>query len=195
MDTTDSQSQRLANSLRQREYYEANKEYYKNKCSNWRKENPEEYKQQVKKEAAKLKARRRDDDEYREAINEKTRAHYHKIKHERRERFMLQASRRRAKELGLDFNLEESDIVIPELCPILGFPLMSNEGAPQYNSPSLDRIDARQGYVKGNVWVISRRANAMKHDASLEELIKFADWVNSNKEMLTEAHSAKKEIN
>ena len=39
------------------------------------------------------------------------------------------------------------------------------------NSPSLDRIDSSKGYTPDNVWVISRRANIIKHDATLEELL------------------------
>lgn len=43
----------------------------------------------------------------------------------------------------------------------------------QASSPSLDRIDNRMGYVPGNVWVISWKANRMKSDASMEELRVF----------------------
>ena len=38
------------------------------------------------------------------------------------------------------------------------------------NSPSLDRIRLELGYVKGNVRVISGRANLLKNDATIEEL-------------------------
>jgi len=34
----------------------------------------------------------------------------------------------------------------------------------------LDRIDNNKGYIKDNVWVISRKANTIKNNASLEEL-------------------------
>ena len=45
------------------------------------------------------------------------------------------------------------------------------------NSPSLDRMDNSKGYVKGNVQVISHKANSMKFSASKDELLKFAEWV------------------
>jgi hypothetical protein len=36
--------------------------------------------------------------------------------------------------------------------------------------PSLDRIDNNKGHVKGNVRMISYRANVLKSDATVEEL-------------------------
>ena len=74
---------------------------------------------------------------------------------------MYRAAKARAKEKGRDFNIELSDIVIPTLCPVLGIPM---------DRPSLDRIDGTKGYVKGNVRVISHRANMLKNDATIEEL-------------------------
>jgi hypothetical protein len=41
---------------------------------------------------------------------------------------------------------------------------------PRPASPSLDRIDNALGYVKGNVRIISFRANALRSNATLEEL-------------------------
>lgn len=46
------------------------------------------------------------------------------------------------------------------------------------DSPSLDRIDARQGYVRGNVQVISMRANWMKGNATPAQLIQFSQWID-----------------
>ena len=38
------------------------------------------------------------------------------------------------------------------------------------NSPNLDRIFPKKGYVPGNVRVISQRANRIKSDATVEEM-------------------------
>lgn len=81
----------------------------------------------------------------------------------------------RAKKGGIPFNLDISDIVIPKTCPVLGIPIFSatGEGGNLYNSPSLDRINPRGGYVKGNIRVISNRANLLKSDATVQELTKI----------------------
>lgn len=57
-----------------------------------------------------------------------------------------------------------SDIIIPETCPMLGIKLefgFDKQGG-NFNSPSLDRIIPELGYTKGNVMVISKRANMIK---------------------------------
>jgi hypothetical protein len=85
---------------------------------------------------------------------------------------MLRAAAHRAKTKGLEFSLELQDIVIPELCPVLGLPLFRGNGSGGMcqNSPTLDRINPALGYVKSNVEVVSWRANRIKSDATLEEL-------------------------
>lgn len=94
-----------------------------------------------------------------------------------REWFMWSSARIRAKKKGIPFNIEIEDIVIPEECPVLGIKLERNNFVIKDNSPSLDRITPELGYVKGNIWVISQKANTMKSNATSEELKKFATWV------------------
>lgn len=86
---------------------------------------------------------------------------------------MWKAAKKRAKERGLDFNIEESDIVIPKICPILEVPLEFGTKDNYNYSPSLDRIDNTKGYIKGNIQVISKKANTMKNSATLQELQTF----------------------
>lgn len=86
------------------------------------------------------------------------------------------AAKGRANRQGLPFDIQPEDIVIPTTCPILGIKLISKKGGRTNNTPSLDRIRPEKGYVKGNVRVISWRANRLKNDASLEELEKIVKY-------------------
>jgi len=83
---------------------------------------------------------------------------------------MLMRAKVRAKEYGLAFDIGIEDVVIPEKCPLLGVDLVVGSREENENSPSIDRIDNTKGYKKDNVWVISRRANSIKNNASLKEL-------------------------
>jgi hypothetical protein len=47
------------------------------------------------------------------------------------------------------------------------------------NSPSIDRIIPELGYTVGNVAVICFRCNEVKHNATIEEHRKIADWMES----------------
>lgn len=93
---------------------------------------------------------------------------------------LLRNARLRAQARGLDFDLEISDIVLPELCPVLGTKISYGGGRQNENSPSLDRIDSSLGYTKGNVRVISWRANRIKSDATLSELEAIVSYIKSN---------------
>lgn len=92
---------------------------------------------------------------------------------------MLNRTRKRAFAKNIPFNLEISDIVIPERCPILDIPLKLNTVSAKDDSPSLDKIDSSKGYIKGNVRVISRLANIMKAHATKEQIEKFCQNIKS----------------
>jgi len=139
-------------------HYERNKEKVKAAVQRYREENAEKVREFGK--------------EYRLHNKDKITAYWHKTPVEVR---MLRAAKTRAKREGLPFDLELSDIVVPDVCPFLGIAICKhNKGSHQPNSPSLDKIDPTKGYVKGNVHVISYKANAMKRDASVQELLMFA---------------------
>jgi len=81
----------------------------------------------------------------------------------------------RSRQNGIEFTIVKEDIIIPDICPILGCKLTKGNGYLP-NAMSLDRIDNARGYVPGNVRVISRKANLMKSDLTmdiLEKLIKY----------------------
>lgn len=83
---------------------------------------------------------------------------------------LVYSARQRAKKQGVPFNLSPDDFEIPEMCPVFGFKLeVGNSGFNPF-SPSIDRIIPILGYVKGNIQIISYRANELKRDASLDEL-------------------------
>lgn len=84
-----------------------------------------------------------------------------------------------AKRRGLDFNLDIEDVVVPSHCPILGIPLVVANKGSRNNSPSIDRIDNSKGYVKGNIKIISTKANTMKSDLTKETLLKLLDYVSN----------------
>ena len=90
---------------------------------------------------------------------------------------MFYGAKTRAKGSGLDFNITIDDIVIPDICPIFNIPLFRGKGSSSGNSPSLDRRDNSKGYVKGNICVISNRANSLKRDTTIEDLEKIIKYM------------------
>lgn len=92
---------------------------------------------------------------------------------------MWAAAKARAKKKGLPFNIELSDISIPAVCPVSGLELKPGKTKVGANSPTLDRIIPDKGYVKGNVAVISHRANGIKQDASIEEVERMLAYMKA----------------
>jgi hypothetical protein len=89
-----------------------------------------------------------------------------------KEKVLFLNAKNRAKAKGIPFDLEIADIVVPDFCPILGIPLVVSTESAKDGSPSIDRIVPEKGYVKGNIQIISHKANTIKSNASLEELEK-----------------------
>lgn len=93
------------------------------------------------------------------------------------EYIMLIGARYRAKRAAVPFNLVLKDIVIPFRCPVLGILLAPGAEKWAPGSPSLDRIKPSLGYVRGNVRVISWRANNLKRDGTAEEFERIAAYI------------------
>ena len=93
---------------------------------------------------------------------------------------IITSAKYRDKVKGRVSDLSLDNIHWPTHCPILGIELVyGNKGHKTglNNSASIDRIDPTLGYTSDNCWIISKLANAMKQNASKEELLKFAIWV------------------
>jgi hypothetical protein len=100
------------------------------------------------------------------------RARYESLWRER----AVDGAKRRAVSAGLPFDITVNDVVIPSTCPVLGIPIFITRGLAGSNAPSLDRIKPELGYVKGNVIVVSWRANRLRSDAQSSELRLISDF-------------------
>jgi len=90
---------------------------------------------------------------------------------------MLSNAKARARLQGVPFDLTLDDIHIPDRCPVFGTPIKTARGKVSCpNSPSLDRIVPELGYIRGNVVIVSFRANRAKSDLSIDELSRLAHF-------------------
>lgn len=94
----------------------------------------------------------------------------------------LYVAANKCRENDIPFELEVDDLMpAPLRCSVLGIKLdwyKDGRGSSD-ESPSIDRLIPELGYVPGNVMIISSRANRIKNDSNLEELLKVATWVES----------------
>lgn len=95
-------------------------------------------------------------------------------------KYLLARSKERAKDKNLphDIDIDYLRSIATEYCPYQGVKLRWADesadiefGAHSPNSPSIDRIDSSKGYVRGNVVIVSHRANSIKNNATEQELI------------------------
>jgi len=97
---------------------------------------------------------------------------------------LREGARTRSIKRGWGFKIDKfKDLKpIPKKCPILDIPLFIGDGNSTDNSPTLDRVGNQEFYYskkdkygryKGNVQVISRKANQMKSNSSFEDVEKL----------------------
>lgn len=88
---------------------------------------------------------------------------------------LLRSSKIHAKRLNIEHTISIEDIIIPEYCPYLGIKLTNIQGGGVvWSNISIDRIDSSLGYTPKNIQIISRKANHIKSNLSLQDLILFS---------------------
>ena len=152
-----------------------------NKRSAWRKAHPD----RARAQAAKYREANRDKvNRATQKWRDKNPNHRIRAAENRRanpEKALLSSAKDRARRKKIPFNIDKSDIIIPKICPYLGILLEPSRGAMTDTSPTLDRIDNTKGYIKGNILVVSWRANRLKADATPEELKRIANYLSNIK--------------
>jgi len=93
-------------------------------------------------------------------------------------------ARFRGRKRGIEATITAADLDWPTHCPVLGIELdypersgMRKRQGVQPNWPSLDRWDNSKGYIPGNVFVISFRANTLKNTGNIEEMLKVLAYL------------------
>ena len=97
---------------------------------------------------------------------------------------LREGARTRSIKKGWKFKIDKfKDLKpIPKKCPILDIPLFIGDGNSTDNSPTLDRVGNQEFYYskkdkygryKGNVQIISRKANQMKSNSSFDDVEKL----------------------
>lgn len=89
-------------------------------------------------------------------------------------KLLWKAAQIRAKRKKIPFEITIQDIIIPDKCPLLGLNFERGSKGNYPKSYSLDRIDNSKGYLKDNIMVITAKANTMKSNASIQELLIFS---------------------
>ena len=93
---------------------------------------------------------------------------------------ILQNKKSNAKRAGIEFDIEVTDLDWPTHCPALGVELKYGGGRFDDATASIDRIDPNKGYVKGNVQILSAMANRIKTNATAEQVMMVAIWLNGD---------------
>lgn len=103
---------------------------------------------------------------------------------------MLRGAKERSLQNNLNFNLDFDFLVqISNIknCPVFGIPLeweinpdKKDVHKNKNNRPSLDRINSQHGYTKDNVKIISWRANKLKNESTIKELLEIINYMKKH---------------
>lgn len=84
---------------------------------------------------------------------------------------------------GHKFTIWPEDVDWVKTCPILDIPINYSGKVGDFDMWSMDRLDPAAGYVKGNVFVISFRANRIKDNGTAAEHRRIAEWMDATARM------------
>ena len=166
-----------------RKYYQDNKEksakYYqdnKEKLAKYRQDIKEKLRANCKKYYQDNKEKRvANSKKYRQDNKEKIAETFKKYRQDNKEKLIVRRAKTRANKNNVPFDIDEDYIkkIWPKhnICPIFKIKLEQSNLHTGDQSPSLDRIIPKLGYVKGNVQIMSHKANRIKNNATFEELI------------------------
>jgi hypothetical protein len=115
--------------------------------------------------------------EYQKAYYKKNKERILQKKKEDKFNYILNHSKKRAKEKGLEHTIDREylESIYTDTCPIFNVKFIYSNKLNDW-SMTLDRIDPTKGYIKGNVQFLSSKANRMKSNATHEEIIKFCEY-------------------
>jgi hypothetical protein len=109
----------------------------------------------------------------------RSKGYYDKWVRDNAEQRMFISAKNRSKKQSIPFDIDIEDIIVPEYCPVLGIKLDRDGGKCNDSTPSLDKFIPELGYIRGNIFVVSWRANWIKQNSSLEEVEKLYLWMKS----------------
>lgn len=92
-----------------------------------------------------------------------------------------------AKRNNIPFTIKYEDIEKPKYCPVFGIELNYGWSGLDRRDPAkatFDKLNPELGYVPGNVFVISWRANKLKSDMTHKELKQIIKYMRENNETI-----------
>lgn len=108
----------------------------------------------------------------------------------------FQNARSRAKAKKLKFNIDHDYLLAIKTthCPVFNTLLTWNTPYKDDDSPELDQIVDGDGYIKGNVAFISRRANRIKDSGTMQEHFDIGDYIWNAIENRDKDYAEQKEL-
>lgn len=99
-------------------------------------------------------------------------------------KYFIQNKKKAVIREGIEWDLDEKFLeeLFTGVCPVFGCPIHLG-GREEDCKAELDRLIPSKGYVKGNVRWISRRANRIKSDASIDEIKKILKYMEEQIEL------------